>query len=133
MFKLLNLCVVFWAFIINAQAQNDNSSVLKTESIIRGEIIYKKDCRICHKSDGLGKGNKYPPLANSDWLLSNPQKAIRAIKYGLEDQIIVNGVTYAEKMKARSLSDQQIVDVMNYILNSWGNNFEQVISIENID
>ncbi len=116
----------------SAIGQNIIANIDIEKSIKNGARIYKKDCRICHKTDGLGKIGKYPPLANSDWLKNNPIKAIKAIKYGLEEEIIVNNITYNNQMKARSLNDQQIVDVMNYILNSWGNESERAISISDV-
>ncbi len=132
MIKLIFLYffILFSAFQMIGQDMNTISQ--KEESIERGYNVYKKDCKICHKPDGLGKSNKYPPLANSDWLFKNPAKAIEAIKYGLEGEIIVNGVSYNEKMKPRSLSDQQIADVMNYILNSWGNSYDNTIQLSDI-
>src|SRR5690606_22552416 len=87
-----------------------------------GEEVYNEFCVTCHLADGKGIEGLYPPLANSDYLLNDPERSIRALKFGLFDDIEVNGVSYNTAMPAMGLSNQEIADVMNYILNSWGNN-----------
>ncbi|MGK7397845.1 MAG: c-type cytochrome [Candidatus Cyclobacteriaceae bacterium M3_2C_046] len=92
-----------------------------TESIQRGEKIYSNTCNTCHMADGKGVPGLYPPLAGSDYLLRDPENAIRIIKDGLSGAVTVNGETYYGVMPMQFLSDQEIMDVMNYVLNSWGN------------
>ena len=92
-----------------------------SKSMARGKEVYTELCITCHLADGKGMEGAFPPLAKSDYLLKNPEKAIHAIKYGQEGEITVNGETYNNIMPAPGLSDQEVADVMNYILNSWGN------------
>ena len=40
--------------------------------------------------------------------------------------MIVNGETYNATMPPQGLNDEEVVKVMNYILNSWGNESEQI-------
>ena len=40
--------------------------------------------------------------------------------------MVVNGVTYNGTMAPQNLNEQEVVDVMNYILNSWGNDGGEV-------
>lgn len=91
------------------------------KSYSAGEKIYLRKCAVCHSKDGLGKGNRIPPLANSDYLFKNQKASIRGIIYGQNEKIIVNGQVYNKKMKAITLSDAEIADVMNFIQNAWGN------------
>lgn len=86
-----------------------------------GEEVYKKTCMACHQADGKGLPGAFPPLAESDYLLSDKGRAIEQILIGSEGEITVNGEVYNGIMPAQVLSDQEVVDVMNYILNSWGN------------
>ena len=92
-----------------------------SESMKRGAIIYQKKCARCHQENGEGKLKKYPLLAKSDFLRNKREESIRAIKFGLKGEIIVNDIPYNKKMPKSKLSNQQIADVMNYITNSWGN------------
>jgi nitrite reductase (NO-forming) len=40
--------------------------------------------------------------------------------------MVVNGETYNSIMPPQPVNDEEIRDVMNYILNSWGNNGGEV-------
>jgi mono/diheme cytochrome c family protein len=56
------------------------------------------------------------------------EASIRAIKYGLQGEVTVNGETYNNIMTPLGLDDKEVADVMNYILNSWGNEAEAMIT-----
>ena len=96
------------------------SSELK-ESMQRGAEVYNDLCVTCHLPNGKGVPESFPPLANSDYLMNNRIKSIKAIKYGLSGEIKVNGEIYNTTMAAFGLTDAEVADVMNYITNSWGN------------
>lgn len=87
----------------------------------RGKTIYMELCITCHQADGKGVEGAFPPLAQSDFLLNTRDKAIHAVKFGQEGEITINNVTYNNVMPAPGISDQEVADVMNYVLNSWGN------------
>ena len=99
------------------------------ESIADGKELYNDFCSQCHLTDGKGVKGVYPPLANSDFLL-DVEKTINSIKYGLKGPIIVNGEKYNSIMVSQGLDDEEISDVVNYILNSWGNSTKQLITEE---
>jgi mono/diheme cytochrome c family protein len=75
----------------------------------------------CHLSKGEGVEGIYPPLANSNWLSEKRIESIKSIKYGLKGEIEVNGKTYNNYMASMGLTDREVADVMNYILNNFGN------------
>ncbi len=87
----------------------------------RGKALYEELCVTCHLAEGTGTEGVFPPLAKSDYLVKNKEGSIRAIKFGQEGEIKVNGVTYNNVMPAPGLNDQEVADLMNYIQNSWGN------------
>lgn len=105
----------------------------KQESIVRGEKIYMDHCSRCHLPDGKGVPGETPPLANSNWLIEKPNEVIHAIKYGLKGKIEVNGIPYKGFMPKQKMESQQTADVMNYIMNSWGNKNDKLISIDDIE
>jgi len=97
-------------------------------SINNGKSIYNDFCIICHMHDGKGQKDIFPPLAKSDYLFKNMEESIKAIKFGgIDGEIVVNGVKYDTKMQRMGLYDDEIADVMNYILNSWGNKYDKMI------
>ncbi len=102
------------------------------QSITDGEEIYQDFCLQCHLSNGEGVSGIYPPLANSDYLFDDIDRSIRNIKYGLSGPIIVNDEEYNAVMLNNGLDDEEISDVMNYILNSWGNKTNEMITKERV-
>lgn len=107
------------------------TSTLNT-SIERGKEIYSDFCITCHLPNGEGVENVYPPLVNSDFLMQNREASIKGIKYGQKGEIIVNGKTYNGYMAPLGLDEDEIADVMNYILNSWGNKNDSIITEEEV-
>ncbi len=101
-------------------------------SMQKGKKIYEANCVTCHGNNGEGSPSIFPPLAKSDYLMSNTTRAIKQIHFGLSSKIIVNGKTYQGNMPASGLSPQQITDVMNYITNSWGNKNKETIKLKEV-
>lgn len=97
------------------------------DSLSDGEEVYTDYCVQCHISNGEGVPNAFPPLAKSDFL-NNIDKSIHALKYGLSGPIIVNGKPYNAVMATQGLDNEEIADVMNYILRNWGNTTDTVVT-----
>ncbi|MDN3670574.1 cytochrome c [Echinicola jeungdonensis] len=112
----------------NAQNQDDP---LK-ESIKRGKEVYNDFCLQCHMADGQGVKDAFPPLAESDFLLQKRKESIKAVMYGMSGEITVNEVVYNGNMSNQGLYDDEVADVMNYILNSWGNKSEKMVTEEEV-
>ncbi len=93
-----------------------------------GLLIYEDFCVNCHLPNGQGVEKTFPPLANSDYLMNNRELSIKAIKFGQQGEIVVNGITYNNVMAPLGLTDQEIADVMNYITTSWGNKNKKMIT-----
>lgn len=91
------------------------------QSIARGKKIYTQFCLQCHLSKGEGIPGIFPPLAGSNWLSEKRRASIHAVKYGLNGEIKVNGKTYNNVMLRIGLNDQEVADVLNYVMTSWGN------------
>jgi nitrite reductase (NO-forming) len=93
-------------------------------SMAAGKAIYegKGTCMACHQLNGQGIPPTFPPLANADYLLEDKHRAIKQTMCGSKEPITVNGVTYPGGiMTVADLTDEEVRDVVNYILNSWGN------------
>lgn len=89
-----------------------------------GKAVYDAKCKVCHQENGLGMAPAFPPLDAADYLLADVPRAIKQAKNGADAPITVNGVEYkngAMKPAVAGLTDQEILDVMNYVLNSWTN------------
>lgn len=103
------------------------------ESMQRGKEIYTDFCITCHLANGEGVENTFPPLAKSDYLMNNRAASIKGVKYGQRGPLIVNGVTYDNTMMPLGLENEEIADVMNYVLNSWGNSGAKMVTTEEVN
>ena len=125
--KFINFIFFIIPFIV--YTQNDSLSI----SIKSGKSLYQDFCLRCHMPDGQGQIGIIPPLAKSDFLFKHMEESIKAIKFGgIDGEITVNGVKYNSKMEKMGLYDDEIADIMNYTLNSWGNKYEKRIKEEDV-
>jgi nitrite reductase (NO-forming) len=92
------------------------------DKIKSGNQIYMKTCFACHQANGEGIPNAFPPLAKSDYLNADVERAIGIVLHGKTGEITVNGKTYNSIMTRQTLTDDEIADVLTYVYNSWGNN-----------
>ena len=98
----------------------------------RREEIYQDFCVQCHLSNGEGVSGVFPPLKASDYLFEDINRSIAGIKYGLKGEITVNDEIYDGVMANQGLEEEEIADVMNYILNQWGNQSEEFITPQQV-
>ena len=97
------------------------------DSYNRGQMLYDDFCVRCHLPDGSGEAGLIPPLASADFL-QDIEATVHSIKYGLHGPITVNGVRYNNTMSPMGLENNEIADITNYILNSWGNTTDVIIT-----
>lgn len=98
---------------------------------IQGHNLYDQHCGNCHMEEGGGLRQLIPPLAGSDYLRNNPSAVVRGMRYGMEGPMVVNGVTYNQPMPGnQELSEFQIVNIMNYINNAWGNDYGEITVLQ---
>ena len=94
-----------------------------SQQAAKGKVVYDKVCIACHQATGMGIPGAFPPLAKSDYLNKDVNRAIKGVVKGLTGPITVNGKKFNSAMPAQStLTDQQIADVFTYVYASWGNN-----------
>lgn len=100
----------------------------KVDQIESGRQIYKNTCMACHQANGEGIPSAFPPLAKSDFLNADKNRAIKAIVNGLSGKITVNGKEYDSAMPAWELNDNEVADVLTFVYSSWGNSGKVVTS-----
>jgi mono/diheme cytochrome c family protein len=94
-----------------------------------GEALFQTHCAACHLPTGEGIPGAFPPLAgHAPELIAEPEGRIYPILvtlYGLAGEISVHGQTYNGMMPPLAyLEDQQIADVLTYIMVAWENEAE---------
>jgi nitrite reductase (NO-forming) len=91
-----------------------------------GKHTYMQTCFACHQAEGQGIPNAFPPVAKSDYLNADVNRAIDIVLHGKTGEITVNGQKYNSVMTAQTLSDDEIANVLTYVFNSWGNSKKEV-------
>ena len=124
----------------NSDFNSKTNYITKTEqqqtplqkSIAQGKEVYTDFCIQCHLANGKGNGTTFPPLDGSNWLKSKITESIHAVKYGQKGEIVVNQKKFNSIMPPMGLSDEEIADVMNYVLNSWSNKSTKMITTKDV-
>jgi nitrite reductase (NO-forming) len=106
-------------------------SVTKDQQMEAGQMLYNGTCSVCHQNSGQGLPQVFPPLAGSDYLMADTRRAIEIVLNGLTGPVTVNGNEYNSVMPPMSqLTDDEVANILTYVLNSWGNDDGTVTSPE---
>jgi mono/diheme cytochrome c family protein/glucose/arabinose dehydrogenase len=92
-----------------------------------GKQTYAGLCAACHQTTGKGLDGLAPPLAESEWVLGDPERIAKVVMHGLRGPIKVKGLSYSYDMPAAGfLSDEQIAGVLTYIRREWDHEADPV-------
>lgn len=88
---------------------------------VEGEQLYLKKCSNCHQADGRGLRKVYPPVAGSDFLKDNFGRVVCGMKFGMDGEMMVNGVPFQQLMPGDiTLTELEIAEIATYVYNAWG-------------
>jgi nitrite reductase (NO-forming) len=97
-------------------------TLTKEQQIKAGAVLYSGTCSVCHQANGAGMPPVFPPLAKSDFLMQDKARAIGVVLNGLVGPVTVNGQEFNSVMPPMSqLNDDEIANILTYVMNSWGN------------
>jgi nitrite reductase (NO-forming) len=92
------------------------------DQIKAGAVLFNGTCSVCHQANGEGLPDVFPPLAGSDFLMADKQRAIAVVVNGLTGPVTVNGKQFNSVMPPMSqLTDDEVANILTYARNSWGN------------
>lgn len=99
---------------------------------VHAALAYNIYCRACHQTDGGGDGNRYPPLARSEWVNSDKTVLINIVLNGMTGPIQVKGQPYNDTMPAHAsfLTDKEISGILTYVRSNFGNKTGPVTEAE---
>jgi len=113
--------------VAEATAATATGTLTKEQQVKAGESLFTGTCSTCHQPDGKGMAGVFPPLAKSDYLAQDPKRAIGVVLHGLSGKVTVNGQDYNSVMPPMTqLNDDEVANILTYVLNSWGNPGGQV-------
>ena len=94
----------------------------KTQQIAAGKVLYNGTCSVCHQNNGEGLPDVFPPLAKSDFLMADKERAIDVVLNGLTGKVTVNGKPYNSVMPPMSqLTNDEVANILTFVMNNWGN------------
>ena len=105
-------------------------------SIGRGKAIYMTTCFVCHQPTGNGLPAVFPPLNGSEYVNGDQRRFVAITLKGAIGELNVkgqkfNGVLIAVDQQFPQLKDDaKLVDVLNYVSNSWENKVGKPITPE---
>ena len=105
-----------------AQAAATSGAPTKEQQIKAGAALYNGTCSVCHQNNGEGLPDVFPPLAKSDFLMADKERAIAIVLNGMTGKVTVNAKEYNSVMPPMSqLNDDEVANILTYTMNSWGN------------
>ena len=108
--------------VTQAAASAATGTLSLDEQARAGQALFAGTCSVCHQSDGKGLAGVFPPLAKSDFLAADVTRAVNVVLRGLNGKVTVNGQQYDSVMPPMTqLTDDEVANILTYVLNSWGN------------
>ena len=130
--------ILQWPEKPNKQAIGEDKPInLDQEVFAQGRQKYLNLCASCHGTQGEGMARFAPPLANSQWVLGDPDKLSMILLHGMEGPIDVNGKYYdipeilPVMPSFSTLQNQDIAAIATYIRNTWEHS-ESVIKAQRV-
>ncbi len=100
----------------------------ENKKISDGKVLYQSYCASCHKNDGKGVRNSFPPLIQTP-TITDAHKLVTVLLKGLKGKNVINGEEYDEEMPAFGfLSDADVATIATYIRTHFGNNLGSIDS-----
>lgn len=105
-------------------------SVAAETTFTNGAKVYEQNCVACHQAGGTGILGVFPPHKTHVPEMYNLMQGFggrdylnHVVQYGLTGPIVVDGTAYNGNMPAwaGALTNEQIADVLNYMLTAFGN------------
>ncbi len=89
---------------------------------LNGAVLYSQYCVSCHKEDGKGLKDIFPPLQGAERVSGNKDTLINVLLNGSNSTVRVSGGSYTQQMPAFNfLKDAELAALLTHIRSSWGN------------
>ena len=110
------------AAVTHATKAASTGNLTKEDQIKAGQQLFTGTCSVCHQTTGEGLPGVFPPLAKSSVIAADPKRPIQILLHGLTGKIVVNDKEYNSVMPPMTqLNDDEIANIITFVLNSWGN------------
>jgi nitrite reductase (NO-forming) len=108
--------------VTTATANAAKGTLTLQDQVHAGKALFAGTCSVCHQNNGAGIPGVFPPLAKSDYLNADLNRAVKVVLQGLSGKVTVNGTAYNSVMPPMNqLNDDEIANLVTYVANEWGN------------
>jgi nitrite reductase (NO-forming) len=105
-----------------AAAASASGALTVQQQVDAGRALFNGTCSVCHQTNGEGLPGVFPPLARSDFLAIDLNRAVGIVLNGRTGPVTVNGKDFNSVMPPMSqLNDDEVANILSFVLNSWGN------------
>ncbi|MBK6488783.1 MAG: nitrite reductase, copper-containing [Gemmatimonadetes bacterium] len=104
----------------------------RNELLARGQQVYAANCAACHQLEGQGVPGAFPPLASSDYLMADKDRAIGVVVRGLSGAVTVNGQPYNGVMPSLQLTNGDVAAVLSYVRTNFGNRATDLVTLRDV-
>ena len=104
----------------------------RNELIARGQQVFAANCVACHQLGGEGVPGAFPPLAGSDFLMADKDRAIGVVMRGLSGEVTVKGQKFNGVMPSLDLTNSDIAAVLSYVRTNFGNHATDVVTLRDV-
>ena len=134
------ICIIF--FLITSCTKNEKSDkyehldqrtkIRLRQYLVEGKRLYGVHCANCHQIDGKGLARLYPPLKDSDYLISNKKSVICGMRYGQKGEIVVNDIMFNQEMPGiPTITDLEIAEIATYIYTDFADSV-QIVTLNDV-
>ena len=92
----------------------------------RGRALYLATCAQCHQESGRGELGKAPPLRFSEYVLGDPERLTRIVRWGLVGPVEIDGERWDAEMPAWPSTDGDLSALLTYLRREWGHGADPV-------
>lgn len=106
---------------------NPQNRISSMETGSKAAELYLQYCASCHKDNGSGLEGVFPPLQNSQNVVTDPKALVTKILTGSKGTAIINGQSYDAQMPSFAfLKDEDILDILIYVRSLGSNHAVQI-------
>lgn len=115
----------------------DNKEFAQKYDLGQQVFFEEASCYACHRDNGEGIAQIYPPLAGSEWITTDPDRLIKLTLHGVWGKIRVRGMIFEPDLgvppmtaMGNMFNDEEIASVLTYVRNSWGNDAGEIFAAD---
>lgn len=108
---------------VNAPASDADLDLTPDERarVAAGARVYGAYCAACHQHEGQGLPGLAPPLRDSEWVLSDPERLLKVTLHGVRGPLRAAGTAFDGEMPSQAhLGDADLAAALSWLRRAFG-------------